>query len=139
MAVRSMNTTEAQGGSGTSIEVGQDGIHLVVGWQDAYAVLELLTGKWAVGIMLALGVERRRNRALKRAVGCGISDNRLTAALRRLEEYGLVVRHDRRSVPPVVEYELSAPGRALLPVLEALGSWWGQHAADIAGTALRAS
>ena len=47
----------------------------------------------------------------------------LTQTLRSLERDGLVQRTVYAEVPPRVEYELTAYGRALEPVLRALCAW----------------
>ena len=48
----------------------------------------------------------------------GISPRTLSLRLRELEEAGIVERRTYPEVPPRVEYELTAKGRALLPVVE---------------------
>jgi DNA-binding HxlR family transcriptional regulator len=53
----------------------------------------------------------------------GLSDRLLTERLRELESEG-VVRRTVIAGPPVrVRYELTAAGRALEPVIEALSHW----------------
>ena len=47
----------------------------------------------------------------------------LANALRELEEDGLVLRREYLEVPVRVEYEITAPGRALVPILDRLGDW----------------
>src|SRR5579875_1901967 len=53
----------------------------------------------------------------------GIATNLLSARLKELEDAGLVSRED--APPPVATalYSLTADGRALEPVLQALGRW----------------
>lgn len=59
---------------------------------------------------------------LKRNIG-GISQRMLTLTLRGLERDGLVTRTVYPSVPPRVDYELTALGRSLLVPVSALGDW----------------
>ena len=59
---------------------------------------------------------------LKRRVP-GISNLMLTKSLRELEEAGLVLRDQRDTVPPHVEYSLTDRGEALLPALNELYAW----------------
>ena len=48
----------------------------------------------------------------------GISPRTLSERLRWLEEEGVVVRHSYAETPPRVEYELTAKGAGLLPIIE---------------------
>jgi DNA-binding HxlR family transcriptional regulator len=59
---------------------------------------------------------------LRRTIG-GISDSMLSERLAELTAAGLVARHVHHSVPPTVEYQLTATGQELLPVLEELATW----------------
>ena len=69
-----------------------------------------------------LGDGPRRFSELRRALG-SISQRMLTLTLRGLERDGLVTRTVTPSIPPRVDYELTALGRSLLtPVLE-LTTW----------------
>ena len=64
----------------------------------------------------------KRFSELKRSVG-GISQKVLTQNLRAMEEDGLVTRTVYAEVPPRVEYALTARGRSLKSVIDALWSW----------------
>jgi DNA-binding HxlR family transcriptional regulator len=57
----------------------------------------------------------------------GIPRNLLTDRLRTLEASGLVDRREFRELPPRVEYSLTAKGRSLQPILEAIGRWGWEH------------
>ncbi len=91
------------------------------------ATLELIGGKWK-GIILyyLLGV-RIRFSELKRQVG-DVTQRMLTKQLRELEASGLVNRIVYAEVPPRVEYELTAEGKSLKPVLNVLKKWGETHA-----------
>ena len=52
-----------------------------------------------------------------------MSNTVLANALRELEEDGLVLRREYLEVPVRVEYEITAPSRALVPILDRLGDW----------------
>lgn len=84
--------------------------------------LELIAGKWPMLILTALAEEPMRNGALMRRIG-GVSQKMLTQTLRELERNGLIVRKDHLSVPPHVEYRLSALGRSLSGALMTLDRW----------------
>jgi DNA-binding HxlR family transcriptional regulator len=53
--------------------------------------------------------------------------------LREREADGTVTREAFAEVPPRVEYELTAIGRGLLPICEALHHWGGRHRLERAG------
>jgi DNA-binding HxlR family transcriptional regulator len=55
----------------------------------------------------------------------------LTLTLRALERDGLVTRTVFPSVPPRVDYELTALGRSLLSPVYALTAWALDHRGDI--------
>lgn len=61
----------------------------------------------------------------------GISKKVLTDNLRSLEEDGLVEREVFAEVPPRVEYSLSALGKTLKPVLDALRDWGNDYKATL--------
>lgn len=75
-------------------------------------------------VELAQGV--RRFRQLPRAVP-GISQRMLTLTVRRLERNGLVTRTVHPTVPPQVEYELTAMGHSLTHLVKALADWSAEH------------
>lgn len=62
----------------------------------------------------------------------GIPTNILTDRLRRLEEGGLVERVPYQLRPPRYEYQLTAKGRDLFPVLRALAEWSIRHLPAVA-------
>jgi DNA-binding HxlR family transcriptional regulator len=84
--------------------------------------LELIASKWTMLILPALAEGPMRNSALLRRIG-GVSQKMLTQTLKELERNGLVIREDRRSVPPHVEYRLSPLGRSLSEALTSLDRW----------------
>ena len=85
--------------------------------------LGLIGGKWKMQILCALSNNgpTRYNR-LKKTLD-GVSNTVLANALRELDEDGLVLRREYLEVPVRVEYEITAPGRALVPILDRLGGW----------------
>jgi DNA-binding HxlR family transcriptional regulator len=68
---------------------------------------------------------------LRRAIE-GISQRMLTLTLRQLERDGLVARTVHPTVPPRVDYELTALGRSVLEPLTGLMAWAAEHGTDIA-------
>ncbi|GAB3603993.1 helix-turn-helix domain-containing protein [Kineococcus gypseus] len=63
---------------------------------------------------------------LRRAVA-GISDSVLSDRLSELSAAGLVARTVHEGPPVAVVYELTAPGRAMVPALQALTDWASEH------------
>ena len=83
------------------------------------ASLKLLAGAWTPKILWYLQSEPRRFGDLKRDLG-PISAKVLTTRLRELERRGVVGREVKPTSPPTVEYELTALGQKLNPILKAI-------------------
>jgi DNA-binding HxlR family transcriptional regulator len=95
-------------------------------------VLQRVGDKWTVLVVKILGDGPMRFNELRRAVD-GISQRMLTLTVRALERDGLVTRTVYPSVPPRVEYELTALGCSLLQPVTALAMWAIDHRAAIDG------
>ena len=93
-------------------------------------ILGRIGDKWSVLIIQRLGDGPRRFNEIKRIIG-GISQRMLTLTLRNLERDGLVRRTVFPTVPPRVEYELTALGRTLIEPLRALALWAAANRKDI--------
>lgn len=105
------------------------------------ATAQIVAGKWTLLVLRDLAEGTRRFTELQRSL-TGISPRTLSVRLRVLEEEGVVVRREYSEVPPRVEYELTAKGLDLLPIVEAMrdyGSRWlaaeCDRAADLAAAA----
>lgn len=85
-------------------------------------VLDHVSAKWPVLILIELGHEPRRFNALLRAVP-DISKRMLTQSLRDLERDGMVRREVFDTKPPSVRYSLTELGEGFLPRLLALVDW----------------
>lgn len=59
---------------------------------------------------------------LKRKIG-SISFKTLTSTLRELERDGIIQRKVYPQIPPKVEYSLTAKGKTLIPVMDAICDW----------------
>jgi DNA-binding HxlR family transcriptional regulator len=86
--------------------------------------VEIITDKWAVLVLYALSQQPRRHGELVDLIG-GISRKVLTQTLRRLQQYGLVDRHD--DGPRRVEYRLTDLGQTLIEPIEVLTTWARDH------------
>lgn len=92
--------------------------------------LGLLSSKWAVDLLLALGNGTRRYHELLADLE-PISEKVLTQTLRAMERDGLVDRCVHAEVPPRVEYALTPLGASLAAPLKALGSWTLGHGKQV--------
>ena len=89
-------------------------------------VLAPLLGKWPVLILTHLSFGPHRYTELRGAVP-DISERMLTKTLRILEAEEIVLRTQKRGMPPHVDYRLTAKGESLLPILEPLLHWGLKH------------
>ncbi|MFF1408738.1 winged helix-turn-helix transcriptional regulator [Streptomyces sp. NPDC058289] len=94
-------------------------------------VLDRLGDRWSVLVVVQLAAGPLRFNALQRALE-GVSQRMLTLAVRRLERDGLVRRTVCPTVPPQVEYELTALGHSLTHVVKGLADWSLAHRPQIA-------
>ncbi|WP_246395804.1 winged helix-turn-helix transcriptional regulator [Gluconacetobacter tumulisoli] len=85
-------------------------------------VLARVGDKWSVLVVMLLGDGPRRFNEIRRMIG-GISQRMLTLTLRGLERDGMVTRTIYPTIPPRVEYALTAQGRSLREPVRALGEW----------------
>src|SRR6187399_313174 len=81
------------------------------------ACAEIIGAKWTALLVHDLSEGPRRFSQLEHSCA-GISPRTLSERLRALEDEGIVERHSYAESPPRVEYELTAKGDALLPIIE---------------------
>lgn len=93
-------------------------------------VLDHVTSKWGVLVILALSEESLRWGELRRVVQ-GISEKMLAQTLRVLEADGFVLRVAQPAIPPRVDYSLTDRGRELCSRLLPLMAWIDDNAAAI--------
>ncbi len=94
-------------------------------------VLDHIAGKWTILVidaLLAQGTMRYTD--LSRRIG-GVSQKMLTQTLRTLEADGFLTRTVHPTIPPRVEYELTALGRSLAEPITALRLWTEEHINEI--------
>jgi DNA-binding HxlR family transcriptional regulator len=84
--------------------------------------IELLSNKWRVTLLHLLTGGALRAGELQNAV-LEVSPKMLTQTLRGLERDGLIRRHVHQAVPAHVEYELTAMGESVIPLLRNLCHW----------------
>ena len=89
-------------------------------------ILDRVGDNWSVMVVGTLSKGPMRFNAMMRTIG-GVSHRMLTLTLRGLERDGLVKRTVFPTVPPKVEYELTALGSSLIEPLKALAIWAQEH------------
>lgn len=91
--------------------------------------MSLIQGKYKMSLLYCLSEFKIvRFNELKRYLS-PISYKTLSAALKELEADDLVHREEYPQIPPKVEYSLTARGRSLIPILDALCDWGEAHRA----------
>jgi DNA-binding HxlR family transcriptional regulator len=90
------------------------------------ACAEIIGAKWTALLVHDLSEGARRFSELEHSCR-GISPRTLSERLRWLESEGLIERHSFPESPPRVEYELTAKGEALLPIIDAMRSFGHAH------------
>lgn len=93
-------------------------------------VLDHITSKWGVLILLALSEGEQRWSELRRRAE-GISEKMLAQTLKTLERDGLVLRKAQPVIPPRVDYSLTERGYELTGLLVPLVTWAYNNADDI--------
>jgi len=89
---------------------------------DLAAAVGVIGGKWKVRIICLLLGGTKRFGELRRSL-TGVHRGTLTYELRALEADGIIQRTQYMTIPPTVEYKLTARGTALRPVIIALSRW----------------
>lgn len=89
--------------------------------------VSVLDGKWTLLILRDLFAGTKRFGELRAGLP-GVSPKTLAERLRQMESQGIVHREVYPEVPPRVEYSLTAFGRTLEPVIDALRAWGEEHA-----------
>jgi DNA-binding HxlR family transcriptional regulator len=96
---------------------------------DAIALEELLHtrhSKWNLTVVLHLRRQTKRFSELQREIG-SISQKALTLSLRTLERDGFISRTSYATIPPRVDYALTALGAEALKAFEAFEQFALQH------------
>ncbi len=90
--------------------------------------LEVVGDRWALLVVREVSLGNHRFTDIAR--GTGAPRDRLTARLNDLVEVGVLERRQYSATPPRSSYHLTASGRDLLPVLQALLQWGDRWVAD---------
>jgi len=81
--------------------------------------IELIRGAWAPNVVWFLASGPRRFGELRRDIS-GVSAKVLAARLRVMQAHGVIERRELGTAPPTVEYNLTAAGAELVPVVHLL-------------------
>jgi DNA-binding HxlR family transcriptional regulator len=105
----------------------------------ARTVLDHVTSKWAVLVLVGLRDGPLRYSALRRAIG-GVSEKMLAQSLRTLESDGFVHREVAPTTPPQVTYSLTDLGQEVTAHLAGLLDWVDRRLPEVlAARSARAS
>jgi len=90
--------------------------------------LSLINGKYKMIVMYWLNENKPvlRFNELQRCIGT-ISFKTLSNTLKELEKDQLIIRKEYPQIPPKVEYSLSERGLSLMPILDLMCQWGGEH------------
>ncbi|MGW1933171.1 winged helix-turn-helix transcriptional regulator [Streptomyces sp. NPDC001919] len=99
-------------------------------------VLEHVTSRWGVLILIALGERSYRFSELRRRVG-GVSEKMLTQTLQTLERDGFVHRDAKPVIPPRVDYSLTALGEEAAGRVRELARWTERRVPEVEAARLR--
>ncbi len=94
-------------------------------------VMQVLGGRWPALLVYYLKDGVKRFSELQHD-NPTLSHRMLSLELRKLCDVGIVARSERRGYPLHVEYELTAAGQKLVPLMDALGTWWEETSAETA-------
>jgi DNA-binding HxlR family transcriptional regulator len=97
-------------------------------------VLEHVTSRWGVLVLIALLERSYRFSELRREIGRsgrGVSEKMLTQTLQTLERDGLVHRDAQPVIPPRVDYSLTELGREAAEQVRALARWTEHRMPDV--------
>ncbi|WP_037674358.1 helix-turn-helix domain-containing protein [Streptomyces griseus] len=93
-------------------------------------VLEHITSRWGVLVLIQLLERPYRFSELRRAIG-RVSEKMLTQTLQTLERDGLVHRDAKPVIPPRVDYSLTDLGREAAQRVRALAAWTDQRMGEV--------
>ncbi|ARI77963.1 winged helix-turn-helix transcriptional regulator [Halobacillus mangrovi] len=93
--------------------------------------LKKIGGKWKTVILWHLGIDGTLRYNEIRRLLPGVTHKVLTQQLKELEEDGLVSRKQYETIPPKVEYSMTAKGETLMPILELMHEWGSDHQENV--------
>jgi DNA-binding HxlR family transcriptional regulator len=88
--------------------------------------LDVLSGKWKLQIILSLSFGKKRFKQIQREIP-GLTPKVLSKELKDLEMNELIERHVYDTLPVSVEYNLTAYGGTIQPLIGELHKWGTKH------------
>jgi DNA-binding HxlR family transcriptional regulator len=92
--------------------------------------LNIIGGRWKALILYHLRGGICRFNGLRRLIP-SVTQRMLTQHLRELEADGIILRTVHPVVPPHVDYELTALGQSLLPIMDAMAVWGQNYTVEL--------
>ena len=94
--------------------------------------LSFISGKWKTVVLWYLRNDKKRFTEIRQLIP-QMTERMLSITLKQLENDGIVLREVYTTKPPLkVEYSLTAFGKTLIPVLNAIAKW-GRNLAETEG------
>lgn len=90
--------------------------------------MEVMSGKWKISLLWSIHHGIKRPSEIHNAISKA-SRRVLDAQLNQLVTHGLILKKDYNTKPFKVEYELSALGKSLIPLIESTARWGEKHRA----------
>src|SRR5438445_11951300 len=90
------------------------------------SMLSVIDGRWKGTVLWRLLSGPMRTSELRRSIP-EISERMLIRHLHEMVADGILLRHDKKTVPPYVRYSISPYGMSLAPVLEKICEWKRDH------------
>jgi len=92
------------------------------------AAAAIMGDKWTPLLIMEIAKGNTRFSAIERALP-GISPRTLSQRLDSLEHCKILSKKSYNEVPPRVEYQLTAKGLDLIPILKSMAAWGDKHRA----------
>lgn len=100
--------------------------HQLIETQPIIDTFQIIAGKWKFPILYSLCESKKRFKDLQTDIG-DITPKMLSHELKILEVNGLITRVAYATVPVTVEYDITAYGRTLEPLLLHVQEWGKKH------------
>jgi DNA-binding HxlR family transcriptional regulator len=97
-------------------------------------MLSVIDGRWKGTILWRLMDGPMRTSELRRSTP-EITERMLIRHLQELVRDGIIMRQQKRSIPPIVRYSISKYGKTMVPVIGMICQWGRKHIARMENAA----